>query len=206
MSITGLRHRTFHLSLALLFLNLTVTKRHWCSLKALHKWKITLCRFRMKTCRKLSNQRKTDMKVVFRSRIVILLTILAAGLVMMTVSSNPEDLLAQSRQSNFVGQTPSRPDSSDIRSLRLRFEPGSRSNWHSHAGWQILAAEAGRGRTQIRGGTIQELVPGGPPIHTGPDIVHWHGASPDEHVIQLTFVTGEATWYESVSEQDYLGH
>ena len=37
-----------------------------------------------------------------------------------------------------------------MRALRLRFEAGVRSNWHSHAGWQILAAEEGRGRTQAR--------------------------------------------------------
>ena len=65
-------------------------------------------------------------------------------------------------QTNFVGGTPSRPDSSDIRALRLRCEPGTRSNWHSHPNWQILMAEGGRGRTQIRGEEIVELVPGRP--------------------------------------------
>ena len=38
-------------------------------------------------------------------------------------------------QSNFVGGAPSQPDASDIRALRLRFEPGVRSNWHSHGGF-----------------------------------------------------------------------
>lgn len=78
-------------------------------------------------------------------------------------------------QSNFVGGDPTRPDASDIRALRLRFEPGSRSNWHSHSTWQILMAEEGRGRTQERGGPIQDLVLGRP-IYTGADVVHWHGA------------------------------
>ena len=65
-------------------------------------------------------------------------------------------------QSNFVGGDPTRPDSSDIRALRLRFEAGARSNWHSHATWQIIMAEEGRGRTQVRGEAIQELGPGTP--------------------------------------------
>ena len=43
-----------------------------------------------------------------------------------------------------------------MRALRLRFEAGVRSNWHSHAGWQILAAEEGRGLTQARDGEIIE--------------------------------------------------
>ena len=107
-------------------------------------------------------------------------------------------------QSNFVGGDPSRPDASDIRALRLRFEPGSRSNWHSHSTWQILMAEDGRGRTQERGGAIQELVPGRP-IYTGPDVVHWHGAAPDQHMIQLTFVSGQTSWQDPVSDNDYHG-
>ncbi|TDI23613.1 MAG: cupin domain-containing protein [Acidobacteria bacterium] len=108
-------------------------------------------------------------------------------------------------QTNFVGGAPSRPDSSDIRALRLRFEPGSRSNWHSHSNWQIIAAEEGRGRTQVRGGPMQEMLPGESPIFAGPGVVHWHGAAPDEYVVQLTFISGQATWHAPVSDEDYLG-
>ena len=38
-----------------------------------------------------------------------------------------DDSATIAAQSNFVGGEPSRPDSSDIRTLRLRFESGSRS-------------------------------------------------------------------------------
>ena len=108
-------------------------------------------------------------------------------------------------QTNFVGGAPSRLDVSDIRTIRLRFEPGSRSNWHSHGNWQIIAAEEGRGRTQVRGEPLQEMLPGEPPVFAGPGVVHWHGAAPDEHVVQLTFVSGQASWQEPVSDDDYLG-
>ena len=107
-------------------------------------------------------------------------------------------------QTNFVGGTPSRPDASDIRAVRLRFEPGSRSNWHSHGNWQIITAEEGRGRTQVRGEALQEMLPGHP-VFAGPGVVHWHGAAPDEHMVQLTFVSGETSWQEPVSDEDYLG-
>ncbi len=115
-----------------------------------------------------------------------------------------DDSATIAAQSNFVGGEPSRPDSSDIRTLRLRFESGSRSNWHSHSNWQILMAEEGRGRTQIRGEEIVELVPGRP-VHAGSDVVHWHGAAPDEHMVQLTFVSGQTSWFDAVSDEDYLG-
>ena len=107
-------------------------------------------------------------------------------------------------QSNFVGGDPTRPDSSDIRALRLRFEAGARSNWHSHGTWQIIMAEEGRGRTQVRGEAIQELGPG-TPVYAGPNVVHWHGAAPDEHMVQLTFVSGQTSWEGPVSEDDYRG-
>ena len=144
------------------------------------------------------------MKTVNTCRVGVLLALVAMGGGTMLVSGQ---LPLAAAQSNFVGGAPTRPDASDMRALRLRFEPGVRSNWHSHAGWQILAAEEGRGRTQVRGESIRELVPGGEPIYTGPGVVHWHGASPEEHVVQLTFMGGTsgADWFEPVSDTDYRG-
>ena len=136
-----------------------------------------------------------------RTGIRLLLAVATVALCAWVARDDPAAIAAQS---NFVGGEPSRPDSSDIRALRLRFEAGSRSNWHSHATWQILMAEEGRGRTQIRGEEIVELVPGRP-VHTGPDVVHWHGAAPDEHVMQLTFVSGQTSRLDAVSDEDYLG-
>lgn len=107
-------------------------------------------------------------------------------------------------QSNFVGGAPKRPDASDIRAVRLRFEAGVRSNWHSHGNWQIIMAEEGRGRTQVRGEAIRELTPG-TPVFAGPGVVHWHGAAPDEHMVQLTFVSGQTDWEGPVSDDEYLG-
>ena len=137
-----------------------------------------------------------------QSRLGVFLAVVTLGVFVLIVFG--QQSATSAAQTRFVGGAPSRPDSSDIRALRLRFEPGSRSNWHSHSNWQVLVAEEGRGRTQVRGEAMQEMVPG-KPIFAGADVVHWHGAAPDEHVIQLTFISGEATWFEPVSEDDYLG-
>jgi quercetin dioxygenase-like cupin family protein len=138
-----------------------------------------------------------------RSRGRLALALAAAAIVVGLVVGQQSPTAAA--QTNFVGGAPSRPDSEDIRALRLRFEPGSRSNWHSHSNWQIIAAEEGRGRTQVRGGPLQEMLPGEPAVFAGPGVVHWHGAAPDEYVVQLTFISGQATWHEPVSEDNYLG-
>ena len=59
----------------------------------------------------------------------------------------------------------------------------------------------------MRGQEIVEPRPGGPPNYTAPGVVHWHGASPDEHVVQLTFMGGasETDWLEPVRDEDYRG-
>lgn len=140
-----------------------------------------------------------------QSRVSVLLAITAIGIFATFVGG--QSATAAAAQSRFVGGDPTRPDSSDMRALRLRFEAGARSNWHSHAGWQIIAAEEGRGRTQVRGEAMVELLPDGPPNYTAPGVVHWHGAAPDEHVVQLTFMGGTsgADWFEPVSDGDYRG-
>ncbi len=142
-----------------------------------------------------------------QSRMSVLLAIVAAGVFAILVFGQPSTTAAV--QSNFTGGEPSRPDSADMRALRLRFPAGVRSNWHSHAGWQILAAEEGRGRTQERGGEIIEMVPGGRPVFAPGGTVHWHGASPDGYVVQLTVLGGgdggPTSWFGPVSEEDYRG-
>ena len=137
-----------------------------------------------------------------RSGIRLALALLTASTVVWIVAGDESNVTAA--QTNFVGGTPSRPDSSDIRAVRLRFEAGSRSNWHSHSNWQILMAEDGRGRTQVRGEAMQDLTPGNP-VYAGPNVVHWHGATPDSYLVQLTFVSGETTWEGPVDEEDYRG-
>ena len=147
------------------------------------------------------------MKRQAQSRVSVLLAVMAAGVFVIFAFGQPSTTAAL--QSNFVGGEPSRPDSSDMRALRLRFEAGVRSNWHSHAGWQILAAEEGRGRTQARDGEIIEMVPGGRAVFAPAGLVHWHGAAPDEHVVQLTVLGGgdggPTSWFGPVSEEEYRG-
>ena len=136
-----------------------------------------------------------------RFGLMLALVLVAAGAWMVGQGST-----ITAAQSNFVGGDPSRPDASDIRALRLRFEAGARSNWHSHGGFQVIMAEDGRGRTQIQGEPLQEMEPG-VPYYAGPGVVHWHGAAPDSYMVQLTVVGGEGPtdWLGPVSDEDYLG-
>ncbi len=96
-------------------------------------------------------------------------------------------------------------ESKDLSAARRRFEPGARSAWHSHEKGQLLYVEDGRMRTQKRGQAIQELGVG-ESGYTGPSVVHWHGAVPHTHLIQINVgFGGETKWLEKVTDAEYEG-
>jgi quercetin dioxygenase-like cupin family protein len=129
------------------------------------------------------------------SRVKVLTAIVAAGIVVVIGG-------AQAQQSNFVGGTPAQLDAKAVRTLRLKFPAGSRSNWHSHSAGQLLMIEEGKGRTQERNGPLLEMTPGAP-WFTKAGVEHWHGAAPDLDVVQLTIYEGDVKWLEPVTDAVY---
>ena len=102
-----------------------------------------------------------------------------------------------------IGLPPSR-----VRSSVVRFAPGARNAWHSHAVGQTLHVLDGRGRIQARGGDLLEIRPGDT-IHTPPGEWHWHGAAPDHFMTHLTVYEAaddgsEAEWGDHVSDEEYV--
>lgn len=91
----------------------------------------------------------------------------------------------------------------------VTFEPGCRNSWHSHPGGQILIVIAGEGYYQERGKPIQ-LIKKGDIIPIKPDVVHWHGATPDSPMeplaIGIRSNMGPEVWYEPVSDKDYYSY
>jgi quercetin dioxygenase-like cupin family protein len=103
---------------------------------------------------------------------------------------------------NFTGTVTER-SISDIRTLRYHFDPGARTNWHSHDGGQVIFVEDGRARTQERGGKVREL-PKGSTFYTSPGVAHWHGATPGTGgMTQVALSLGATKWMEKVSDGDY---
>ena len=96
---------------------------------------------------------------------------------------------------------------------RVRFAPGARTAWHSHAQGQTLHVTEGVALLGTRDGTVIEAHPG-QTIYTPPREEHWHGATPDdfmEHLAMLENGDDPATttvWLEHVPDQDYVrpGH
>ena len=94
-------------------------------------------------------------------------------------------------------------ESKDLSVARRRFEPGARSAWHSHDNGQLLYVEQGRMRTQKKGQAAKELGVG-ESDYTGASIVHWHGAVPATHLIQVNVgFGGETRWMQKVTDAEY---
>ena len=128
---------------------------------------------------------------------------IAATLIFMWILGGQQSGVTSAAQSNFMGGNPSVEDSDDVRSLRLLFPAGVRSNWHTHSWGQLLMVEEGKGRTQVRGGPVIEIMPG-EPWFTAAGVEHWHGAAPDEDALQMTIYEGTVDWLESVPDEQYL--
>lgn len=94
----------------------------------------------------------------------------------------------------------------DVTVGNVIFEPGVRNSWHSHPGGQILFCLSGKGYYQERGKPIQ-LLNVGDVVEILPNVVHWHGATPDSPFEHLAIGTqqnkGGAVWYEPVTDEEY---
>jgi quercetin dioxygenase-like cupin family protein len=135
-----------------------------------------------------------------RSTLVGAAVVVAGALGLVLLSGRTETSAQQ--QSNFMGGNPSQADLGDVRTMRLRFPAGSRSNWHTHTSFQLLMIEEGRGLTQVRGQPLYEMRPG-EPWHTAAGVEHWHGAHPDEAALQLTIYGGTVNWLDPVMDDVY---
>jgi len=99
------------------------------------------------------------------------------------------------------------PDSTFTTAVgNVYFEPGARSNWHSHPAGQILVITDGVGYHQIEGQPI-EIIKKGDVVKCPPNVRHWHGASPDVGLQQLYIVPniekGIVDWQEAVTDEEY---
>jgi quercetin dioxygenase-like cupin family protein/alkylhydroperoxidase/carboxymuconolactone decarboxylase family protein YurZ len=90
----------------------------------------------------------------------------------------------------------------------VTFEPGARTKWHYHPAGQILLVTNGIGRYQEKGKPVRELRKGDV-IKCEPNIIHWHGAAPDNELSHIAIGTnsgkGTVGWLQPVSDEEYNG-
>ena len=90
----------------------------------------------------------------------------------------------------------------------VTFEPGARTNWHTHPLGQTLIVTAGAGWTQCDGEAIVEIR-AGDVIWCPPGHKHWHGGTSTTamtHIaIQEALDGSPVDWLEPVTDAQYLG-
>mgnify|MGYP001172324397 FL=1 len=94
-----------------------------------------------------------------------------------------------------------------VRALKVSFEPGARTAWHTHPLGQTLYIISGTGLIGLRDQAPKQ-------IHSGdtvwilPGEEHWHGASPTQSMTHIAIQEAQdgqvADWLEKVSDKEYL--
>lgn len=132
----------------------------------------------------------------------------------MRVNIQPKRPTTQGPASTFTGDvwvdSIALPQDDDQRMVvsRVRFTPGARTAWHSHARGQTLHITEGVALVGTRDGTIIEARPGDT-IYTPPGEDHWHGATRTDFMEHLAMLENgddpatTTTWLEHVTDAEY---
>jgi 4-carboxymuconolactone decarboxylase len=88
----------------------------------------------------------------------------------------------------------------------VTFEPGARSNWHTHPAGQTLVVVDGQGLYQERGKAVRTINKG-ETIVCDPNIEHWHGATPNSRMTHIAITndkgSGGVNWLAPVTNAEY---
>ena len=100
------------------------------------------------------------------------------------------------------------PEPARLRAVRVAFEPGARTAWHTHPLGQTLVVLSGVGRVQKEGEPIRAIRPGDV-VWIPPGERHWHGAGPETAMVHLALHEAQGgvhvLWEEHVTDAEYAG-
>jgi quercetin dioxygenase-like cupin family protein len=113
---------------------------------------------------------------------------------------------------NFTGDVYMNPifggdGTSRLVAALVRFTPGARTNWHSHANGQLLLCTDGVGFVATRDGTTITMR-AGDTVWTPAGEEHWHGGTADNMmchyaILDETPAADATTWLEPVTDEQY---
>ena len=98
------------------------------------------------------------------------------------------------------------PEPAHLRAVKVSFEPGARTAWHTHPLGQTLQILSGVGLVQTWGGPVR-VVRAGDVVWFEPGEKHWHGASADVAMVHLAMQEAldgkHVDWMEQVNDAQY---
>ena len=88
----------------------------------------------------------------------------------------------------------------------VTFEPGARTNWHTHPKGQVLIVIEGNGFYQEKGKQAQPIKKGDV-VNIPEDVEHWHGASAASKMIHIAITNYkndvQVIWLQPVTDEQY---
>ncbi|MCJ0743314.1 (R)-mandelonitrile lyase [Pedobacter montanisoli] len=88
----------------------------------------------------------------------------------------------------------------------VTFDPGARTNWHTHPKGQVLIVTEGIGWYQEKGKPAQPIKRGDV-VNIPENVEHWHGATATHKMVHIaiTNYVGEeqVTWLQAVTDEEY---
>ncbi len=118
----------------------------------------------------------------------------------------PDDWFTGRVRIDPIQLQPEKP--SRLTSALVTFEPGARTNWHTHPLGQLLIVTSGKGWTQCEGEARVEIN-AGDTIWCPAGHKHWHGATSStgmSHIAVQEMLDGKnVEWLERVTDEQYGG-
>lgn len=106
----------------------------------------------------------------------------------------------------FLSPLVAKDKNNDFSAGSVSFEPGARTNWHTHPKGQVLLVIEGRGWYQEKGKPAQ-VIKKGDVINIPESIEHWHGASADSKMTHIAITNYkedvQVTWLKPVTDEEY---
>ena len=88
----------------------------------------------------------------------------------------------------------------------ITFEPGARTNWHTHPKGQVLIVTEGEGFYQEKGRPAQALNKADV-VNIPENVDHWHGAAANSTFVHIAITNyrgdENVRWLQPVSDEDY---
>ncbi|MGY0034782.1 (R)-mandelonitrile lyase [Pedobacter sp. NJ-S-72] len=104
-----------------------------------------------------------------------------------------ETLLQKDKNNNFIMGA-------------VTFEPGARTNWHTHPKGQVLIVTEGKGLYQEKGKPAK-IIKKGDVINIPENVEHWHGATATAKMVHIAITNYEgetnAVWLKPVTEEEF---
>lgn len=106
----------------------------------------------------------------------------------------------------FLSLLVGRDKNNDFSAGAVTFEPGARTNWHTHPRGQVLLVIEGNGFYQEKGKPAQRIKTGDVVI-IPENTEHWHGATATDKMVHIAITNYkddvQVTWLQPVSDEEF---